>query len=233
MPPAPSRATISYEPRRLPGASVMRDIRGWRMNDTAPRRLATPSREALYHWSAAVSSWKESYERLRERDEQSPLDPAQLVELATCAYLIGREKAGIAALIRAHQGYVQQRELRAAAGVAARIASMLMNTGDAAQSAGWQARAARLLDECGEQGPEHGYVMLTAARQSVIAGRLAVAETRFAEAAAIGQRYGDADLISLARQGHGRALIERGAIERGVALLDEVMVSVTAGELSP
>jgi hypothetical protein len=36
----------------------------------------------------------------------------------------------------------------------------------------------------------------------------------------------------LARQGRGRTLIRLGDTARGVALLDEVMLSVTAGEVS-
>jgi DNA-binding CsgD family transcriptional regulator len=179
-----------------------------------------------------MGGWKESYEQLRELDKGSPLPPAKLIELATCAYLIGKDSEGVATLIRAHHGYVQQGDLRQAAGIAARIASILMNTRDAAQASGWMARAARLLDERAEPGPERGYFLLTAARQSAIAGKLADAEAKFAEAADVGERFGDVDLISLARQGHGRTLIERGEIARGVALLDEVMVAVTVGEVS-
>src|ERR1044072_4757030 len=65
-----------------------------------------------------------------------------------------------------------------------------------------------------------------------MSGNVADAELKFAEAANIGERFGDADLTNLARQGHGRVLIERGDVERGVALLDEEMVAVTAGEVS-
>ena len=108
----------------------------------------------------------------------------------------------------------------------------MIRTSDAAQAAGWMARAARLLDESGEQGVERGYLLMPAAHQSMMSGNMAEAESRFAEAADIGERFGDADLTSLARQSRGRALIALGDVERGVTLLDEAMVAVTAGEVS-
>lgn len=179
-----------------------------------------------------MTGWKATYDHLSEQDKISPLPPAKLVELATSAYLIGNEDEGLAALTRAHQGFMHAGQLGRAGGIAARIASILMNTGDSAQSAGWMGRAARLLDESGDPGVERGYLLLPIARQSVASGHVADAESQFAEAADIGARFGDADLINLARQGHGRVLIDRGEIARGVALLDEVMVAVTAGEVS-
>src|SRR5262249_45031670 len=48
----------------------------------------------------------------------------------------------------------------------------------------------------------------------------------------IGERFGDRDLMTLALQGQGRALIRQGEIVEGLTLLDEAMVSVTAGEVS-
>ena len=179
-----------------------------------------------------MSGLNATYQRLSELDKASPLEPAQLIELATSAYLIGKESESLSMLIRAHQAFIQHRDLRSAGGVAARIASILMNTGDVAQTAGWMARASRLLDESGEPGVERGYLLIPAARQSIMSGNAADAESKFAEAAEIGERFGDVDLMNLARHGHGRALIERGELERGVALLDEVMVAVTAGEVS-
>jgi DNA-binding CsgD family transcriptional regulator len=179
-----------------------------------------------------MAGWKETYEHLRDLDKRSPLEPATLIELATSAYLIGKDEEGVAVLIRAHQGYAQARDLQQAGGTAARIASIFMSKGDAAQAAGWMARAARLLDECGAPCAERGYLLLPSARQSAMSGNAAEAESKFAEAARIGERFGDVDLTSLARQGRGRALIELGELERGIALLDEVMVAVTAGEVS-
>ena len=180
-----------------------------------------------------VAGWRETYERLHELDESSPLAPAGLVELAMAAYLVGKDTESFATLVRAHQGFVRQGELRQAGGIAARLASISLGSGDAAQAAGWMARATRLLEDSGDAGVERGHLLIPAARQSLVQGNLADAEAKFAEAADIGERYGDADLMNLARQGRGRALIELGHVERGIALLDEVMIAVTAGEVSP
>jgi DNA-binding NarL/FixJ family response regulator len=50
--------------------------------------------------------------------------------------------------------------------------------------------------------------------------------------AEIAERFDDRDLATLARLGMGDALIGQSQTRRGVALLDEAMVSVTAGEVS-
>ena len=52
-------------------------------------------------------------------------------------------------------------------------------------------------------------------------------------AAAIAERFGDADLLALATMGQGLALLAQGNVDRGLGRLDEAMVGVTAGELSP
>ena len=54
-----------------------------------------------------------------------------------------------------------------------------------------------------------------------------------AEAAAIAERFGDADGFALATHGQGAMLIKAGRVQEGLALLDEAMVAVTARELSP
>ena len=75
--------------------------------------------------------------------------------------------------------------------------------------------------------------MLPAALQCVGEGDPARAAATFAEAAGIGERFGEPDLVALARHGQGRALIRMGRTDEGVSLLDEAMVAVEAGEASP
>ena len=180
-----------------------------------------------------MPGWKETYERLVALDSISPLEPEELIELASAAYLTGKDRESFDLLVRVHQAFVQRHEPRRAGGMAAQIASILINQGDTAQAAGWMARAERLLADSGEDGVERGYLLMLAARQAIMRGNVADAASTFAEAGRIGERFSDADLTGLARMGRGRALVELGEVQRGVALLDETMVAVTAGELSP
>ncbi len=70
------------------------------------------------------------------------------------------------------------------------------------------------------------------ALQRLEEGDAAAAATTFSEAADIGERLGDVDLVSLGRLGLGQALIRLGETVEGATLLDEVMVAVTNGEPS-
>ena len=64
-------------------------------------------------------------------------------------------------------------------------------------------------------------------------GDPAAALATYDRAAEIADRFTDPDLATLARLGGGQALIALAETARGVALLDEAMVAVTAGEVSP
>jgi DNA-binding CsgD family transcriptional regulator len=49
----------------------------------------------------------------------------------------------------------------------------------------------------------------------------------------VGQRFNDSDLLTMSRLGQGMCLVMQGQSAAGMALLDEVMVAVTSGEVSP
>ena len=82
--------------------------------------------------------------------------------------------------------------------------------------------------DCAEQG----HLLVPAAFQCAVEGDWPSAYAIAGQAAEIGDRFGDVDLVTLARNLQGRALIAQGRIADGMALLDEVMVAVLADEVS-
>jgi DNA-binding CsgD family transcriptional regulator len=54
----------------------------------------------------------------------------------------------------------------------------------------------------------------------------------FTESLKVGKRFNDADLVAMSRLGQGMCLVMKGQGPAGLALLDEVMVGVTSGEVS-
>jgi ATP/maltotriose-dependent transcriptional regulator MalT len=80
---------------------------------------------------------------------------------------------------------------------------------------------------------EHGYLLLPLAEQRLAEGNDAGAHAAAAGAEEIGDRFRDADLVACARHVQGRVLIHEGRVQAGLALLDEAMLAVITGELSP
>lgn len=102
-----------------------------------------------------------------------------------------------------------------------------------ARSGGWLARAQHVIDDAQHDCVERGYLLLPAALQRFDSGDVAAAAATFDQIAAIGDRFRDPDVMTLARLGRGLTQIHLGKTAAGVALLDEAMVAVTAGEVSP
>src|SRR5215472_18205425 len=161
----------------------------------------------------------------------APLDPFQLVESAQASLLVGKEREGFEMLARAHQSFLSLGETRAAARCAFWLGFVALLGGDVGQANGWLSRAERLLEDDPEC-VERGYLFLPVGYRLVHGNEPVKACDAFAQAGTVGRQFGDSDLVALALQGEGRALIRQGEIPRGVALLDEAMVAVTAGEVS-
>jgi DNA-binding NarL/FixJ family response regulator len=182
--------------------------------------------------SARKQAWGAAFAQLSEADRQAPLDPEDLQLLSMAAHLMGKEAESGEALARAHQGFLSRGEMRPAARCAAWLSFVAQLRGDNAQASGWLSRARRLLEpevDCVEKG----YLLLPLGMESVQRRDFASAHATFVEVTAIGLRFADHDLASLGLQGQGRVLVRRGEVARGVALLDEAMVAVMAGEVSP
>jgi DNA-binding CsgD family transcriptional regulator len=182
--------------------------------------------------AAGRLAWAEAYTALSLADRSSPLAGEDLELLATAAHLLGRVEDCLRALQRAQQLHAEGGDLRRAARCAFWLVFHLINQGELTQASGWLARANRLLEH-EEECAERGYLLVPVALQQAVAGDYAGARRTAARAAAIGRRAADADLVALALSVHGRIMVRAGRVGEGLVLLDEAMVAVVAGELSP
>jgi DNA-binding CsgD family transcriptional regulator len=178
-------------------------------------------------------AWRDAYDELAQADEAAPLGAADVELLATCAYMLGREDEWMRGLERAHHLHVDAGEVPRAVRCAFYIGANLALRGEMGGATGWLGRAQRLLDRDGRDCVERGYLLVIEELQQLASGDYAAAAETAAAVAEIGQRFGDADLFALAVMDLGHLLIKDGQVKEGLGLLDEAMVAVTSGELSP
>jgi len=153
--------------------------------------------------------------------------------LAQAAYLVGRRNDCIQALQRAHISYLDGGDTLAAARCAFWLALVLNTGGEAAVGGGWVARAQRLLDAIEEDTVERGYVAIHQMYQHITAGEFGLAMERAQLVLDYGRRFAEPDLVAMGLCARGRMLLYAGNGPAGLALLDESMVGIAAGEVSP
>ena len=162
------------------------------------------------------------------------LDVDDLDRAATAGYLTGHDEEGFARWVRAHQVCLVDGAVHRAAIFGGKLAQGFGFKGDWGRCRGWVDRCARLLDEANIDCVEQGYLQYGLGMLRIFeAGDLAGAHAHFVHAGKIGARFAHRELITVARIGEGRMLIYLGDIAEGLALLDEAMVAIEAGELSP
>ena len=180
----------------------------------------------------ARRTWMDAYESLSRADQMSPLGAEDLELLATSAYMLGRDNE-LSGLERAYHVYLDAGEALRAARCAFWVGMQLSTLGEIGRGTGWLGRARRLVEREGRECVEQGYLLLPLMFQQEAAGESEAAAATAADAAEIGERFRDADLFALAVQAQGIFLVKQGRVVEGISLLDEAMVAVTEGELSP
>ncbi|MDP8969225.1 MAG: LuxR C-terminal-related transcriptional regulator, partial [Actinomycetota bacterium] len=173
-----------------------------------------------------------AYAELSAADREEPLASEDLERLAVAAYMVGEDAVCAEAWQRAHHLLLDRGQVARAVRCAFWLAFGLLNRGEMARGSGWLARAQRLLDDSQLDCVERGYLLLPAALQTMERGDPSGAYAMSGQAAELGDRFGEPDLVTLGRLGQGQALVRMGQTDEGLALLDEVMVAVTAEEVS-
>ncbi|MFC4782861.1 LuxR C-terminal-related transcriptional regulator [Nocardioides sp. MAHUQ-72] len=176
-------------------------------------------------WAAALDTWAGV--------EPDSLGVEDLRRAALSAYLLGRPEEAVGHYQRAFRWCEETGDPTGAVQCAFHITMLLDTTGEQALAGGWTARAERLLEDSGGGGVERGYVAFLRMYRHLGAAEWPAAATCAAETVAAGREHGDADLLALGLVASGRLAIYSGRVTEGIALLDDAMARVAAGETSP
>src|SRR6266542_4663893 len=199
----------------------------------APRADPASDEREQGRESFAHGAWKDAYESLSRADQAAPLGAEDLELHATSAFMLGRLDDFLSVIERAYHAYLGAGDPLRAARCGFSLGVNLTIRGEMGRATGWFGRAQRLVEREGRDCVEQGYLLLPVAMQHLATGGYETASVAAAEAAATGERFRDADLLALAVHTQGQILIKQGRVEEGLALMDEAMVAVIAGEVSP
>jgi DNA-binding CsgD family transcriptional regulator len=183
--------------------------------------------------SYARRAWRDAYESLSHADRASTLGAEDLELLATSAFMLGRDDEYLGVLERAYHVHLEAGEALRAVRCAFWVGINLALRGETGRATGWLGRAQRLVEREADDCVERGYLLIPAMLRHDALGDWETAYAIAADATEIGERFGDADLFALTVREQGCALLQQGRVEEGLGLLDEAMVAVTAGEVSP
>lgn len=179
----------------------------------------------------AAGAWQDAFDALAAADAEHALEPEDLTQLASAAYLIDREADSIAYWTRAFNEDVERGRVELAAHTGFLMSLTLVLRGDTGQASGWLARAQRL--PLGAGSAARGLLLTIESVFANVGGDLTRAQELATEALRIGDQLGDAELCAMARLTTAETLAEGGDVGGALRLMDEAMVSVTSGEVSP
>src|SRR6266545_4211376 len=154
--------------------------------------------------SYSERAWADAFQAFSHADQESQLEAGDLEQLALSAYLVGRDEEYLKALERAYNAHRDVGERLRAVRCAFWLHFRLLMRSEMGRATGWLARAQRLLEGVTPECAEQGYLLLSAVEQRLASGDYEAAHAGAAEAAAIGERCGDRDLIACARHQQGR-----------------------------
>jgi DNA-binding CsgD family transcriptional regulator len=177
--------------------------------------------------------WGRAYELLAGADGAATLGAEDLEMLARSAYMLGLDEEYVDALERAHQAHLDAGRPLAAASCGLWAGVNLAAHGERSRANGWFGRSRRLVEGEGGDCVERGYLMIPELLGRMSAGEWEAAEATAAEGVAIGERFGDPDLVALNAHTQGQALVLMGRREEGLRLVDETLVALATGGLSP
>jgi ATP/maltotriose-dependent transcriptional regulator MalT len=179
-----------------------------------------------------MAGWADAFDELSAAHREGRLQVEDLERLAVAAYMVGKDDECEQAWTAAHNAWLRRGEAERAARCAFWQALGLFFRGDLAPAMGWVGRGGRVLEDSSHDCVEQAWLRMLTALPKLFDGEEA-AYASYVEAGEIAERFGDTDATMFARLCRGYSLILQGQAAEGMALLDEVMVSVTTDEVAP
>ena len=176
--------------------------------------------------------WVAAYRALCDLDD-TELTADDFAALATTAYLLGRRNDCVHALQRAYQASLAAGDRPAAVRAAYLMTVILRQAGELAVGNGWHTRAARLLDEIAGDVAERGYLCDSEMMGHILDGAFADAFPLAPRITDYGRRFDEPDLVALGLHAEGRLTLYSGRVADGLKRMDEALVGVMAGEVTP
>lgn len=177
-------------------------------------------------------AWGEAYAELAALDAVG-LEPDDLERLAVAAYLVGEEQASEQAWERTHAVHEAAGRAEHAARCAVWLGIVLFLRGEVARAGGWFARAEHLAARAPADGRGRCFGLIAANLQALLREDLETARLLGVEMVDVGRRTGDRELLAWGLMCIGEAEIAIGDIRRGLQRLDEAMLAIRSGDLSP
>lgn len=195
------------------------------MEDNGSLALA---REAFERgdWAAAHQSF------LRAR-AAAPLEVDDLDALSRAAWWLGDSQASMALAEELYERLLDEGRATDAALAAERLCLEWATRGDLIVASAWLGRASRLLAYL-PRSPEHGYLLYLESTLSLeLEEDPAPAAAAAADLEVMAREFSDPTLHCFARVLSGLAGVRAGDVQQGFADLDEAMLPVLAGRLTP
>lgn len=186
----------------------------------------------LAHEARAAHRFAEAYEALSRADQHGGLSTDDILAWADAAWWLGLADRALELAELGHQRLLDEGQPIRAAMEAISLGFLLMLRGEFSAGSGWLHRGRSLVERSGDDHAM-GYVLHLDAEEALESGDLDRAVELARRAGEAGRLASDAALTSLALMTEGTARLRTGAVSEAMALLDEAMLPVQAGQVSP
>lgn len=180
----------------------------------------------------AQGRWDDAYRAFHEARASGELDVDDLSALADAAWWLGHNDESLSLSEQVYQRLVAADLVTRAARLAVELGFLWFLRGEPTVGSGWVHRAGRLLAGVPESAA-HGYLLYLEVEEAKAQGDPARALELARRIQGSGTRHKDVTLTTVGMVLEGVVLVRSGEVPTGLAVLDEAMLPVHAGDVSP